>query len=340
MLVCKVDPSIERVTREGFKFPLGVYPIENMTPKPGYTLLFESADGGEDQEWEEWPDRYLFDAVVSHDRLESLIWMLFSLFPGRVYPIMDVLGHDDYREIDPYVSYDLIGLDRLMDNLRRYRGFFFEDGMCGFGAMTEEPFLYVFVDEHKIVTVRAQTELKEKIERVLRAYDLEPVEDPAGADSAAHEHRSVLLASDSDPAALSFDEIVGRLRDEWRLVLNVDPDGNADDEGNDLGVTAWRCVVRIDTSPDQPPRFAEIYLAADSFRVAEDSAVQAAEELMGEDEELPADDAIDVIVSDRLSPEHLHELIGGKGRASKKAGWESGSIFRSKWLKEPEGTAT
>ncbi|MCC6429133.1 MAG: hypothetical protein IT435_20220 [Phycisphaerales bacterium] len=335
MLACKLDPSIERITRGKFQFPLGVYPIEDMTPKPGYTLLFESADGGEDQEWEEWPDRYLFDAVVSADRIESLAWTLFSLFPGRVYPILDVLGHDDYREIDPYVSYDLIGLDRMMDNLRRYRDFFFEDGMCGFGAMTEEPFLYVFVDEHKIVTVRAQTDLKERIEKVLKAYDLEPMEGPAGADSAAHEHRSVLIAPDSDESALSFDEIVGRLRDEWRLVLNVDPDTNVDDENADLEVTTWRCVVRIDDQPEKDPRFAEIYLTADCLRAAEETAVHATEDLLGTDEELPPAESVDVIISDRLKPEHLQELIGAKGRPPKRGSWESGTVLKSAWLKQP-----
>lgn len=82
MLVCKTDPSLKRVTLGGFTFPLGVYPIEEMSPKPGYTLLFESADGGEDEEWEEWPDRYLFDAVVTHGRLESLVWSLLSCLPA------------------------------------------------------------------------------------------------------------------------------------------------------------------------------------------------------------------------------------------------------------------
>lgn len=334
MLVCKLDSSLSRVARGKFQFPLGVYPIEDLEPKPGYTLLFESADGGEDEEWEEWPDRYLFDAVVSSDRLESLVWTLFSLFPGRVYPILDVLGHDDYREIDPYVSYDLIGLDRMMDNLRKYRDFFLEDGMCGFGAMTEEPFLYVFVDEHKIVTIRAQTDLKDRIERVLKAYDLEPMEEPAGADSAAHEHRSVLVSPEADDSAMSFDEVVGRLRDEWRLVLNVDPDTNVDDEAKDLGVTAWRCVVRIDVDPQKDPRFCEVYLAAESLRVAEELALDAVEVLLGS-EQIPDEDAVDVIVYDRLTPEHLLELLGAKAKAPRKGGWESGKVFSSRWLAAP-----
>ncbi|HRJ49435.1 MAG: hypothetical protein KF787_04760 [Phycisphaeraceae bacterium] len=332
MSVCKLDPSLERIVVGNFQFPLGVYPIEPMTPRPGYTLLFESADGGEDQEWEEWPDRYLFDAVVSFERLESLVWTLFSLFPGRVYPILDILGHDDYREIDPFVSYDLIGVDRMMDHLRRYREFFFEDGMCGFGAMTEEPFLYVFVDEHKIVTVRAQTDLKDRIERIMRAYDLEPVEEPAGADSAAHEHRGVLLAPEDDKTLLPFDEIAGRLRDEWRLILNIDPESNVDDEGAELGVTPWRCVVRIDDEPERDPRFAEIFLAADGLRSAEDTALHATEELLADSLPLPEEEDVEVIIFDRVTPDHLREFIGAKGKLPKKGPWTSGTILAARWI--------
>ena len=47
MARCRVDKSIERLVVDGFAFPLGVYPVEQMTPKQGYTTTFESADGGE-----------------------------------------------------------------------------------------------------------------------------------------------------------------------------------------------------------------------------------------------------------------------------------------------------
>lgn len=51
---CRVDEAIERHQISEFQFPLGVYPVEELEPKPGYTLDFESADGGEDAgEWEE-----------------------------------------------------------------------------------------------------------------------------------------------------------------------------------------------------------------------------------------------------------------------------------------------
>ncbi len=317
MARCRVDPSIERVTMEGFNFPLGVYPIEAMTPRAGYTVDFEPADGDNDPssggEWEEWPDRYVYDIVIGADRLEPLCRSLLALLPGRVYPILDVLGQDAFREIDPYISYELIGMDRFTDMIRRFRGYFYEDGLCGFGAMTDEPFLYVFVDEHKIVTVRAETDHKERVERILAAFDLEVVEQPAGADSAAHEHRGVLEAPDSRSDLLTAEEIVEQLRDEWSLTLNIDAETNVDDEGNDLGSTGWRCLVRcIAESEDGPraPRYADAVLTADCLRRAEELALDAAEELKPKDVEEWLESA--VIAADRVTPEQLSELCGGK----------------------------
>jgi hypothetical protein len=248
---CRADKSLKRHEIDGVAFPLGVYPVEEMKPRTGYTLHFEPADGT-DGDWEEWPDRYVFDAFVSATRVEPLCRMLFSLLPGRVYPILDVLGQDEYREIDPFVAYDLVSQDRFLDAVRRFRDFFFEDGLVGFGAMSEEPFVYVFVDEHKIVTVRVEASLREKVESLMAAFDLTVVDEIAGADAATHEHRTVLDAPESQPDLLSVEEIVEELREDWGLIVNIDPESNIDDEENELGITAWRCIARHEPN-DHPP---------------------------------------------------------------------------------------
>lgn len=324
MMTCKADPGIERKVIEGFSFPLGAYPVEPLKPKPGYSMSFEPADGGDGEgEAEEWPDRYVFDAVISAERIEPLCRMLFALFPGRVFPILDVLGHDAYREIDPYISYDLVGLDRFTDGTRRFRDFLFEDGMCGFGAMSEEPFFYVFVDEHKIVTVRAEPPMKDRVEKILKAFDLEQCDDPAGADAAAHEHRSVLLIPKNEPDLLGPDEIVERLRDDWELLLNVDPDVNLDEDGNPLGSTPWRCIVRCEQG-DKTPRYAEVVVKADSLRAAEESAFDAVEAL-SEKAEDQWDDVV-IVTSDRMKPEQLEKVRGKKPKGA------PGSTVSARWL--------
>lgn len=371
MARARVDTSLQRTVIDGFAFPLGVYPVEEMTPREGYTVWFEPADSDENPtagefreddedeggEWEEWPDRYVFDIAITATRVEPLCRALFTLLPGRIFPILDVLGHDAYREVDPYVSYDLIGQERFMDAIRRFRGYFFEDGLVGFGAMSEEPFVYLFIDEHKLITVRVETSLKEKVEQILATFDLQSVDEIAGADSVAHEHRGVLDAPPDRPDLLNHDEIIEELIDEWGLVLNVPPDTNKDEEGNDLGITGWHTVVRWEPPepespqgarrPNTPPQryYAEILLTASCLRVAEELAAEAIRSMVPEDE---AEGGRETFLSmDRLRPEDLRNALaqGGTQAAGDPAGrsmappeplpeppFEVEKVWRARWL--------
>jgi len=326
---CQIDESLKRVEVDGFSFPLGVYPVEPMVPRPGYRTDFEPADGGgDDAQWEEWPDRYVFEVVIRSERLEPLVRALLGLLPGRIYPILDVLGRDAYREVDPYISYDLLGLDRFMDAFRRFRPFFLEDGLCGFGAMADEPFLYFFLDEHKIITLRCETQTKERVERVLSAFDLELVEEPAGADAAAHEHRPVLFTPDDRLDLLDEDEITEYLRDEWRLVLNVDPDSNLDEEGRELGFTPWHCVVRCHKDRAAAPRYIDVLLRARNLRQAEDLAFDAAEELTRDDPDW--EDAA-VVQCDRIDQGTFAQWADTQKQPQLLKTDEAGIIF-SRWI--------
>ncbi|VAX40017.1 hypothetical protein MNBD_PLANCTO03-2163, partial [hydrothermal vent metagenome] len=288
MVTCTVDASLERVKVGDFAFPLGAYPVEPMVPKQGYEVIFEPADGDNEGEWEEWPDRYVFDIVISAERVEALVRHLMTILPGRIYPILDVLGHDAYREIDPFVSYELVGLDRFTDTLRRFRGFFFEDGLVGFGAMSDEPFIYLFIDEHKIVTLRCLIEQRETVEGILGAFDLEEVEKPAGADNALHEHRSVLVSPAENENILGFEEIVEELRERWQLILNVDPESNVDDAGNELGITEWRLLARSEYKDEPLVRYIEVFLRATCMGEAEALGREAADTLFDTDKREPA----------------------------------------------------
>lgn len=330
MARCRVDPSLERQKVGDFAFPLGVYPVEPMTPKPGYSVDFEPADGSEgDEDWEEWPDRYMFDVVITAERLEPLCRSLLGIFPGRVFPILDVLGQDAFREVDPYIAYDLVGMDRVADALRRFRGFFYEDGLVGWGVMCEEPFLYMFVDEHKIVTIRAEPALRDRVEKLLKAFDLEPREDPAGADAVSHEHRSVLVSEPGRTDLLMVDEIVEYLRDEWRLTLNVDPESNVDEQGRPLGVTAWRCLVRCFAPKSERPKYAEVLLSASCLREAEDRVLDLVDEIRGP-QDPPWEESV-VVQADRLDEPGLDELARSLAIIAPKPPLEPGIIWHG-WL--------
>ncbi len=379
MARCRVDPSISRVTMDGFDFPLGCYPVEPIHPVEGFTHAFEPADGGDGDErdrrdrdvdpdadesdvgngsfsisggddfgspdaddpdpdsggldrpgsqgpmggpgggggeWEEWPDRYVWDVLLKSSRLDTFLRALFSAMPGRVYPILDALGNDAFREIDPYVAYELVGMERFLDALRRFRGYLMEDGFIGFGVMSEDPFFYVFIDEHKVVTIRAEASLKERVESILAAFDLKAVDQLTGADSAVHEHRGVLDAPPDRPDLLTAEEIVEELRDTWGLELNIDPHRNVDDQGHEIGVTGWRCVVRL-LKPDGMVRYLEVCLTAGNLMEAHDIAVLAAEE--EEDKRIEAEESAKPVKPKPPSepPQTPHSTGAARGRKGK-----------------------
>ncbi len=343
MITCTPDPSIRRIVIGDFTFPLGVYPVESLAPAPGYRVDFEPADGSDPEEveggggaggggalggaggegpddWEEWPDRYVYDIVVSASRLAPLLRSLLAIMPGRVYPILDVLGQDAFREVDPYIAYHPVGIERLIDGMRRFRAFLFEDGLCGFGAISEEPFYYVFVDEHKIVTVRAEAGLKDRVERALAAFDLAPIEEPAGVDAVAHEHRGVLVAPEDNAQLLVAEEVVERIIDAWRLTLNIDVETNLDDLGRELGPTLWRCLVRSVADPGVidpligpgKATYWEALLVARNWREAEDLSLDAVDS----GDPAPADGdgwpELTLLSGDRMTPAQFEELTEGK----------------------------
>jgi hypothetical protein len=141
----------------------------------------------------------------------------------------------------------------------------------GFGAMSEQPFLYVFMDEHKILTVRVQVELKDAVEKILRSFDLTEVEKIAGADAAVHEHRGVLDAPSNRPDLLTHDEIIEDLREQWGLELNINRDASTDDQGRLTGLVPWRCVVRVVDDRGEV-RYVEVLLVAGAYSQAEELA--------------------------------------------------------------------
>lgn len=339
MLRCALDTGIERIVVGGFAMPLGVKPTEPIHPAPGYVVDFEAADGDDEEgDWEAWPDRYVFEATISAKRLPALCRMLFALLPGRVYPILDFLGHDAHREIDPYIAYEPVGLDRFLEGLSAFAPFLFEDGMCGFGAMCDRPFIYIFVDEHKVLTLRVEARAdgrgRERIERVLSTFGLTEIEEPAGVDAAAHEHRSVLVAPSDRADLLTAEEIVEVLRDHWQLTLNVDADQNLDDDGKELGLTHWRCLVRCSPAEDgvgarpSPPvggRYAEVLLTADCLGRAEEMALDEVERLVG-----GSDPAGEIVTADRVTGAQMAELLAPMGQSVESPAEER--IFLGRWL--------
>ena len=336
MVRCALDTSIERQTIDEIALPLGVRALEPLVPKTGYRVGFEPADGDDEEgDVEAWPDRYVYEVVVSATRLQALCRMLFSTLPGRVYPILDFLGHDAYREIDPYIAYEPVGIERFYDGLMRYGPFLYEDGLCGFGVMSEAPFTYIFLDEHKVLTIRSEAddESPARIESVLKAFGLSQIEEPAGVDAVLHEHRGVLAAPEDRPELMTQEEIVEALREEWRLTLNVDGQQNLDDEGNELGTTVWRCLTRVGEDGGKF-KYVEVLLVAPNMLRAEELASEATEQLLkdsGVDPAAPTEPPIfeGVVAADRITPDQLGQLSGVRESVRSD---EEGRIIRRQWV--------
>ena len=323
-----IDQSIQRASTGVFAYPLGVYPVEPLEPQQGFISEFEPADGGEDPgDWEEWPDRYVYDIVVSATRLVALCRSLFALLPGRVFPILDVLGNDAFREVDPYIAYDPVGIERFLDVLHDHGGWLYEDGLVGFGAMSDAPFVYVYIDEHKVVTVRVEAALKEPVERVLAAFDLKPNPDATGVEGASHEHRGVLMCPPDQPDMMTAEEIIEDLQDYWRLDLNIDRTSNVDDAGKPLGVTGWRCLVRRSPGDEtKPDRYAEVVLTAATLVEAEQLAADAVRPDGETAEGGDFEEETVLVFADRLTPAQLRDLTGETPQAS------TSQVHSLRWL--------
>ena len=200
------------------------------------------------------------------------------------------------------------------------------------------------MDEHKILTVRVEPELCDRVERVLGAFGLSQIDDPSGADAAAHEHRSVLLIPEDQPELLGPDEILDIARDSWRLVLNVDPDSNLDENGEDLGITPWRCLVRRETD-EEPARVAEVVCTASCLREAEslslggvDTLIREGEGRQDTDEETEGASELVLLRADRVAPEDISVVREGEkdDKSFPDKFLEHSTILASRWLDTPQ----
>ena len=149
----------------------------------------------------------------------------------------------------------------------------------------------------------------------------------------AHEHRGVLLTPPDDTSYLSFDEIVERLRDEWRLLLNVDPESNLDERGRELGITPWRCIVRVGDG-SKHVRYSEVLLTAGSIRDAEDLAIDA---ILSELSEIASGADPLVVAADRLTSEGFRREVGETTHGLSRSALSASRIFVRRWLDEEPG---
>ena len=312
--------DLQRVTLSGFALPLGIAPAPGRMRAPiqGYTLSY--VPGEEDE-----PDTYSFHVVVSHERLKPILHRSFELLPEQVFGIIEIGSRDAYRSTDTFIGEEPISRDEFLDVWQRYEPFLLEDGSIAAGANSEEPFVEVFVDQWKGLSIHVPLNMREEVENLLHEFKLrevqqtwpaeddgEPEFDPTDDDAVESQVRPVLdLTDEFSP---DVDELLLNLRHDWRLVLNVDRDTNIDEGGRNLGPTLWHAVVIVDRAesgaePGQNGAYASIWASAGSLTEMEQLIDQALEQH-------PEWMFIEIYTIDRVAfderPEELSDLRPGR----------------------------
>lgn len=238
--------NLKRAVIDGFMLPLGLVPGDIQAPNQGYTVDYTP---GEDDE----PDTYLFHVVVSHERLGRIIDRAFSLLPEEVYGIVEIGSRDAYRTADVYMAQEPVSVREFRAGWKRYEAFLLEDGSIAAGANSEEPFLEVFLDQWKGLSLHVPLSMRDQIEEMLAGFGLTEVPStwPAMDDQASEKAlRLRPVLSLEDEYSPDVDELLLQLRHAWKLELNVDPDTNVDEAGRTLGRTLWHALVIIESVED------------------------------------------------------------------------------------------
>ena len=243
----RLRTDLKRAVINGFALPLGIDPGADLSrfkaPFQGYTVTYTPAQDDE-------PDTYAFHVVVSHEKLAPIIHKVFELLPEEVYGIIEIGSRDAYRSTDVYIGQEAVPADHFVSVWKTYEQFLLEDGSLAAGANSEDPFIEIFLDQWKGLSMHVPADMQERVEAMLHGFGVEEVPQTwpaAESDDELGEGtlvRPVLeLVDEYSP---DVDELLLTLRHEWSLELNIDPESNVDDGGRSLGTTLWHAVVIVE----------------------------------------------------------------------------------------------
>ncbi|MDG2423607.1 MAG: hypothetical protein P8M22_06495 [Phycisphaerales bacterium] len=237
----RIRPDLQRVTMDGFAYPLGVEVAPARPSREGYCMTWVEAEG-------DGPDTYTFLVVVSHERLKSLLTACFSLLPEQVAGIMEVGSRDAFRAVDVFLGASTVSIDRFRATWNRYEAIFLEDASLAVGVNTESPFMEVFLDQDKRVTIHVEPGAREDIESMLMKQGLKECDEQELMVAESELERTVVRpVMLDDPSLLcDVDQLLLALRHELELVLDEDQDRNLDASGRDLGRTLWHAIVLLE----------------------------------------------------------------------------------------------
>ena len=232
--------DLERVFLGDFALPLGLVPSNMQPPNQGYTVTYNAGENDE-------PDTYAFQVVCSHERLKRLLTAAFQLLPDKVSPIIEMDSYDAYRTVDVYIGREgeLVNLDDFLTTWTDFEEVFLEDGAIGVGANSEEPFIEVFLDQWKQLSIHVPLEFRSKVDELLAKQNLNEVMAtwPNTPEEQSHDVtiRQVIDPDIDNP--MSIDDVLFEAKRRWKMELNIDPDSNLDEAGRELGRTLWQAAA-------------------------------------------------------------------------------------------------
>ncbi len=233
--------DIERAVIDGFALALGISAADITPPAVGYTIAYTA--GGDDE-----PDTYSFYVAVSHERVAPIVTKVFSLLAQEVSAIVEISSRDAYRQTDVFLSREEINRREFLDTWRTWQSILLEDGSIGAGANSENPFVEVFVDQWKGISIIVPLDMRHEVEKLLMSMELQEVPETwdVGEDNRALEAVKIrpVLAS-LNGASADIDDVLLELRRQWDMELNIDSETNLDDGGRALGLTLWHAILGV-----------------------------------------------------------------------------------------------
>ncbi len=278
MSAFSLRPDIERTVINGFALALGITPGDVTPPTVGYTIAYAS---GRDDE----PDTYSFYVAVSHEQVAPILQKAFALLPEEVCAIVEISSRDAYRQTDVFLSQEEISKRDFLRTWDQWEPILLEDGSIAAGANSESPFVEIFVDQWKGVSIIVPLDMHDDVERLLASAGLNEVQETwaLGDENPALDNAQIRpVLADLDGMAADIDDVLMELRHDWGMELNIDPDTNVDEGGRSLGLTLWHAVLYVHRVGDAD-QLADMSIWATAGSLTQlETLIEAALELSGE----------------------------------------------------------
>ena len=139
------EESVSGRSQAAFEFPLGIELTEgeNYQQRQAYEVTWLKDDD---------VPRYQFTVAVSAAHVPELFARLGALLPERVRVVFEIPGRtpSDEEVCEVYLS-DAVERDEFLEAFAAHDFLFSQDGMIGFGALSEDERTELFLDDHKLL---------------------------------------------------------------------------------------------------------------------------------------------------------------------------------------------